>query len=104
MEKRIIRYFVAGDESPDTQFRFLGLDISTGYTSITLVLRREDNSVVSRAVVPEVGDTELGKVSWQTGDLISGRHSAEIQFVEINNNSFTLPQRYPMIFKVRAAL
>ena len=102
MDRKIIIYLVEGDDAPPLQVRFTGLKLSD-YTSITMHILYEDGSKISRTVTPDGSDDELGTVTWQVGDLVRGEHWAEFEFVS-SEKIFTLPQRRPIMLKVRADL
>jgi hypothetical protein len=100
--RRIIIDLVEGDLLPVLSLRFPGLDLSD-YTPIALNVERENGTRFSRPVTPDGSDPELGTVSWQAGDLVEGRHEAEVEFVT-SGSPMTLPRRYTMILNVRSDL
>ena len=103
--RQIVIDLVEGDNAPDLQVRFDGLDLDD-YTSITLRVARQDNRKFSRAATP-VGpsDIELATVAWQAGDLIEGQHKAEFELIQKSDSKrFTLPRKYPILLNVRKDL
>jgi hypothetical protein len=102
--RQIVLDLVEGDDAPDLIVRFLGLDLRN-YSQIEMKVEREDAVRFTRTVVPDLADFELGRVPWQPGDLVSGRHTAEFELIqEIDDKRLTLPRKYPIILNVRRDL
>jgi len=102
MDRQIIINKVVGDTAPAMSFRFDGLILSV-YSSITMRLTKPDGTTkISRTVVPDGTDDELGSVTFQSSDLVEGRSTAEFLFVESGGGEFTLPGKYDMFIDVRA--
>ena len=92
-----IVYLVADDTGPDLPVRFEGLDLSN-YSFITMEIKYEDDTTLSRTVTPDGSDAELGHVAWSFGDLKVGRHEAEFQMIQTSDGkALTLPRRFTVI-------
>lgn len=103
-QRQIIIDLVEGDDAPPLALRFSGAVLSD-YSSIALKVELENTKKrFSRTVTPDGEDDELGTVTWQPGDLVRGRHKAEVEFIQTDTKRFTLPSRYPMILAVRGDL
>ena len=91
-----------GDTAPDLTIRFDGLILST-YNAISMKLTKPDGvTKISRTVTPDVSDDELGTVTFQTGDLVAGRSTAEFLFdVDGGGAEFTLPGKYEIYIDTR---
>jgi hypothetical protein len=104
MQRRIIVDLVEGDTAPDQEFRFLGLDLSD-YSLIEMHVETQTGDRYTRTVTPDGSDPELGSVSWQTGDLVRGRHHAEFEFTQVSDGKkLTIPRRYSVTLHVRRDL
>lgn len=103
MDRQIIINKVVGDTAPVLTFRFTGL-ILGAYSSIDMKLTKPDGTTkISRTVTPSVTDDEVGTVTFQTGDLLVGRSTADILFdVDGAGSEFSLPGKYEMFIDVRA--
>ncbi len=101
MIPRKINYFlVEQDTAPDLPVRFLGLDLSD-YTTIRMMVEKDDGTKFNRDLTPSGTDPELGFVTWQAGDLTIGTHQAEFEFIRPDTKRFTLPRRYTVSLIVR---
>ena len=99
-----IVYLVADDTGPALPVRFEGLDLSE-YSPITMEIKYDDGTTLSRTVTPDGTDAELGHVTWETGDLIVGRHEAEFELTQTADSKvLTLPRRFTVILEIREDL
>lgn len=96
-------YLVEGDYGNALQMTFTGFDL-TLYTSVDLIVSREDGTRFRRPVEIDPEDPQVGLVYWLAGDLVAGRHQGEFEFVGPGDQRLTLPQRYTIIFEVRKDL
>ena len=102
--RQIIVDLVEGDDAPELAVRFTGLDLSQ-YSTIKMLVQKQDDSRFNRDVVPDGSDAELGWVTWEAGDLTKGRHRAEFEFIRtLDSKRFTLPRKSPVILNVREDL
>jgi len=98
--RQIIVDLVENDTLPDLTLRFLGLDLGD-YSTIEMHVDRFNGADITRTVVPDGSDPEVGRVTWQAGDLRQGRNYAEIEFTDSGGKKMTLPRRFRMILDVR---
>ena len=102
MARTHIIELVEGDRGPDLPFELEGEDIS-GLT-IFLNIQREDGVQFQRAaIIDAVGDPGAGvpaafHFEWSPGDLVRGRHNAEIEIFGPGGNETT---RDRLILNVR---
>ena len=73
-------YYVDGDELPDLTVEFEGVDLST-WSSVELRIRLTDDTLVTSALVVDDGPNGLGHFEFTAGDIVTGRHHAEIRTV-----------------------
>jgi hypothetical protein len=104
MQRRIIIDLVEGDTAPDLELRFEGMNLAN-YSLIEMHVETETGDRFTRTVTPDVSDPELGSVSWQTGDLVRGRHRCEFEFTQVSDGKLlTIPRRYSAFLNVRRDL
>ena len=84
MSQPLIRY-VDNDELPDIPFEFEGIDLAI-YSSITLRIRREDGTLLTRPHVIDDGANGKGHFEFITGDITPGNHEMEIRTVLVSNS------------------
>lgn len=101
MSRRIIINKVVGDTN-DLTVRFNGLILGV-YNSIDMKITKPDGvTKISRTVTPDVSDDEVGTVTFQSGDLVEGRSTAEFLFdVDGAGEEFTLPGKYELWIDTR---
>lgn len=89
--------FTEGDTLPHLDMA-LGVDISGWQISLHVAYHP-----VPLVKIAEVTNAALGEftVTWQSGDLLAGRHDAELQLVDVHGDIFTIPM--PKLF-VRKAI
>ena len=103
--RQIVINLVEGDDAPDLQVRFDGLDLDD-YSSITMRIVRADQRKIARVATPVgVSDSELATVAWEPGDLIAGTHRAEFELIQVSDEKrLTLPRKFPILLNVRKDL
>jgi hypothetical protein len=100
--RQIIIDLVEGNTAPPLRIRFSGLNLGM-YTTIKLHVSRPNGTKITRSLVPDGTDHELGTVSWLAGDLLRGRSMAEFEFLSTSGH-FTLPQGRTIIIDVRGTV
>jgi hypothetical protein len=101
LPRQIIIDLVEGDAAPDLAVRFVGLALGP-FSPIVFKVQKEDGTRFERTMIPDLTDEELAYVPWQNGDLVEGRHKAEIELTQVSDSKkLTLPRKYPIILNVR---
>ena len=91
--------FVDGDRLEDLFFELENTDIST-YPSITLRIRKPDNTLLIKTAT--IDDAPNGKFhfEWASGDLTTGNFEARVKF-EVTAGVFnSIPKKEPLILAV----
>ena len=96
--RKIIVDLVENDVSPALPVRFEGLDLAD-YTTREMHIEYSDGTTVTKTVVPDAGDPELGHVTFAGSELKVGEHEAEFEL-----DGMTLPRRFTVTLNVRAEL
>jgi len=103
VSRQLILNVVEGDDAPDLQVRFDGLDLND-YTSITMRVEKDDGTRFAQVLSIDPTDPELGYVTWSPGNLTLGNHKAEFEFIQTDSKRFTLPRKFPVLLNVRRDL
>ena len=101
--KLVVLNFVDSDRLPDVDFELENVDVSvpSKFISITLRVRKEGGTTLSKPAVIDDGPNGLFHFEWDPGDLSKGQHRAEVTFVDLNNKAETFPADEPLVFDVR---
>lgn len=93
-------YLVATNRKPVLTFTYEDVDLDD-YASITLRVRRENNTLLEIAAVIDDADAGEFHFEWGSGDLTPGTHAAEVVFTDSDGLELTLPAEGPMHLIVR---
>jgi len=96
--------FVAGDTAPDLTGRCTGGSEPANLTgaALELHLTQPDRTVITRNAT--IADATAGtwRYTWQTGELVAGMWSVELQVTYSGGQIQTFPALAPVSFAVRA--
>ncbi len=93
--------YVESDMLPDLSFEFEGINLSI-YTSITLRVRREDGTLLTRLATIDDAAGGLGHFAFAAGEITPGNHEAEIRTIRASDSKAeTYPDDQPIQFIVR---
>lgn len=95
-----IMRFVEGDQEPDSIFMFEDTDLSA-FSTIELRIRRNDCDLLVKTAIVDDAENGVFHFAWGAGDLIEGRHEADLVFVDLAGKEETWSDREPILLIVR---
>jgi hypothetical protein len=92
---------VEGDDFPQIHIEIEGVDLAL-FASIQLHVRRPGGTKFVRDAVIDDGPNGKFHFEWEQGDLIAGRHEADVIFTDLAGLESAYPQKQPILIEARS--